>query len=55
MTMNKEKQKKGIIEDEKVFLYKPYTILSELSKPKTPTPVFITNKVNNLEMVLKIL
>jgi len=26
MIINKEKQKKGIVQDKEVFLYKPYTI-----------------------------
>jgi len=55
MTMNKEKQKEGIIQDEKGFLYKPYIISFEPSKLKTPTLVFITDKVDNLEMALKAL
>ena len=32
MDINKEKQKEGIIQNKKVFLYKLYNILSELSK-----------------------
>ena len=35
MSIDKEKQKKGVIQDKEVFLYKLYTILSESSKPKT--------------------
>jgi len=53
--MNKEKQKEGIIQDEKGFLYKPYIISFEPSKLKTSTLVFITDKVDNLEMALKAL
>jgi len=50
--MDKGKEKKSVIQDEEIFLYKPYTISSKPERPKTPTLVFITNEINNLEMVL---
>ena len=55
MIINKEKQKEGLVQDEEVFLYKPYNILSESDKQKTPGPVFIQEEINNLEKALKIL
>lgn len=53
--MDEEKQKKGVVQDEEIFLYKLYTILSKLKRPKTSTPVFIIDEINNLEIVLKTL
>ena len=50
--MDKGKEKKSVIQDEEIFLYKPYTISSKPERPKTSTSVFITNKINNLKMVL---
>ena len=44
----KEKQQ---IQDKKVFLYKPYKVDS--SRPKTPEPTFIQNKIENLEKYMK--
>ena len=53
--MDKWKQKKGVIQDKEVFLYKLYTILSKPKRLKTSIPVFITDKINNLEMILKLI
>jgi len=39
------------IQDEKVLLYKPYEV--DLSKPKTPEPTFIQDKIKNLEKYMK--
>ena len=47
--VNKRKQKEDRVQDEEVFLYKPYNISSKSSRPKTPEPKFIQDKVNNLE------
>jgi len=55
MNINKEKQKEGIVQDEEVFLYKPYNISSESSKQEIPEPIFIQDKINNLEKALQIL
>ena len=41
---NKEKQQ---VQDKEVFLYKPYNISP--SRPKTPEPMFIQDKVDNLD------
>ena len=54
MIIDKEKQKKGVVQNEEVFLYKPYNISLDSSKPKTPKPIFI-QEVNNLEKALKTL
>lgn len=55
MIINKRKQKEGAIQDEEVFLYKPYTISLEPSRLKTPKLIFIQKEVNNLEKALKML
>ena len=55
MDINKGKQEEGVIQDKKVFLYKPYNISSEEILQKTPEPIFIQEEVNNLEKILKIL
>ena len=52
MDINKEKQKEGIVQDEEMFLYKPYNISSEKSQSKMPEPIFIQEKVNNLKKIL---
>ena len=49
MVVNKGKQKEEVIQDKEVFLYKPYTMSLELSRPTTPEP---KEEVNNLEKVL---
>jgi len=54
MIIDKEKQKKGVVQNEEVFLYKLYNISLDSSKPKTPKPIFI-QEVNNLEKALKTL
>jgi len=43
--------------EHKVFLYKPYAILSllELSRLSTPEPTLLKEEVNNLENALKTL
>lgn len=38
--VNKGKQKEDRIQDEEIFLSKPYNILSKSSKPKTSEPTF---------------
>jgi len=48
MVDNKEKQG---IQEEEVFLYKPYDVDSP--KPKTPKPTFIQDKIGNLEKYMK--
>ena len=55
MIVDKGKQKENKIQDEEIFLYKPYNILSKLSKPKTPKPTFVQDEVNNLEKAIKML
>ena len=47
--VNERKQKEDRVQDEEVFLYKPYIISSKLSRLKTSKPKFIQDKVNNLE------
>ena len=49
MVVNKEKQKKDQVQEKEVFLYKPYNILSKSSKLKTLEPMFIQDKVDNLD------
>jgi len=39
--VNKEKQREGMVQDEEVFLYKPYNVLSKPSRPRTLEPIFI--------------
>jgi len=55
MIIDKIKQKEGAIQDEEVFLYKPYAISLEPSRLKTPKLIFIQEEVNNLKKALKIL
>ena len=55
MMIEKREQKKGIVQDEEVFLYKPYDILFESSKSKTLDLIFIWEEVDNLEKILKTL
>jgi len=52
MVVNKGKQKENRIQDEEIFLYKPYNILSKFSKPKTLEPNFVQDKVNYLEKTM---
>jgi len=49
----KEQDTKGKqqIQDKEVLLYKPYKV--DLSKPKTPEPTFVQNKITNLEKYMK--
>ena len=44
-----------MVQDEEIFLYKPYNISSNHNRPKTPEPIFIKDEVKNLKKVLKIL
>jgi len=39
------------VQDEEVLLYRPYKV--NLSKPKTPEPKFIQDKINNLNKYMK--
>jgi len=55
MNSDKEKQWEGVIQDEDVFLYKPYDITSEHEWLKTSEPIFTQEEVNNLEKALRIL
>jgi len=55
MIVNKEKQKEDWVQDKEVFLYKPHDILSKFSRPKTLEPMFIQDKINNLEKYMKFL
>ena len=41
------------VQDEEVFLYKPYNIDS--SRPKSLEPTFIQDKIKNLEKYMKLL
>ena len=51
--MEKQEPTKGKqqIQDEEVFLYKPYKV--NVSRPKTPKPAFIQDKINNLDKYMK--
>ena len=49
MIIDKGKQ----IQDEEVFLYKPYDISSKSSQPKILKPAFIQDEINNLEKHMK--
>ena len=53
MIINKEKQKKGTVQNEAVFLYKPYNILISSSSETSFLDKILQNKINNLEKVLK--
>jgi len=53
MIVDKEKQKEDRVQE--IFLYKPYDILLELSKPKMPKLIFFQDEVNNLEKYMKLL
>jgi len=55
IVIDKGKQKEDVIQDEEVFLYKPYDILLESNKQKTPEYVFIQEEIDNLENSLKTL
>ena len=55
MVVNKGKQKEEVVQDEEVFLYKPYAISLELSRPIILKPIFLIEEVDNLERALKIL
>ena len=55
MVVNKGKQKEKVVQDEEVFLYKPYAISLELSRPIILKPIFLIEEVDNLERALKIL
>ena len=55
MVVNKEKQKEGVVQDEEVFLYKPYAISLESSRPTILKPILLLEEFDNLERALKIL
>ena len=46
----KKIKRKGAQNEKKIFLYKPY---KKLTKPKTPEPTFVQDKINNLEKYIK--
>ena len=46
-----EDKGKQWVQDEEVFLYKPYDMAP--SRPKTPEPMFIQNKIDNLKKYMK--
>ena len=50
MKESKSKEKQWL-QDEEVLLYKPYE--ADLSRPKTPEPMFIQDKIKNLEKYMK--
>jgi len=50
--VNKGKQKENKVQDEEVFLYKPYNISSKSSRLKTSKPKFIQDKIINLEKAM---
>lgn len=53
--IDKVKQREYVIQDKKVFLYKPYNILlSELSGKLSLDTEMLQAKINNLEKALKI-
>jgi len=53
--MDKEKQKEGVVQDEEIFQYKPYNILTKASTLTTLKSSLIQEEINNLEKALKIL
>jgi len=55
MIVNKEQQKEDQIQEDEVFLYKLYDILSKSHRLKIPEPTFIQDKINNLEKHMKFL
>jgi len=55
MVVNKEKQKKGVVQDEEVFLYKPYAISLQPSRPTISEPILLKEEIDNLEKALKTL
>jgi len=46
-----EDKGKQWVQDEEVFLYKPYDVVP--SRPKIPEPTFIQDKINNLKKYMK--
>lgn len=46
----KKIKRKGAQNEKKIFLYKLY---KKLTKPKTPEPTFVQDKINNLEKYIK--
>jgi len=44
MVVNKGKQKEGVVQDKRVFLYKPYAISLEPSKPTILEPIFLFDR-----------
>jgi len=55
MIIDKGKQKEGIVYNEEFFLYKPYAILLEPSRPLTPELILLKEEVNNPKKTLKTL
>jgi len=55
MNESRNTQRKGVVQDEEVFLYKLYDASSKPSRPKTLEPLFIQGKIDNLEKALKML
>ena len=53
--MNKGKQKEGVVQNEEIFLYKPYNILTKASTLTTSESGLMQEEINNLEKVLKTL
>ena len=51
--VDKEKKQENQVQDEEVFLYKSYDILSKLSKPKAQELTFIQDKIKNLDKYMK--
>ena len=55
MIVDKGKQKKDRVQDEEVFLYKPYDVSLKSSRSKTSEPKFIQDEINNLEKTMLLL
>ena len=55
MIVDKKKQKEDKVQDKEVLLYKHYDILSKSSKLKISEPIFVQDKINNLEKAMKTL
>ena len=55
MNVDKGKQREGVVQDEEVFLYKPYKVSSKPNRLRTSEPIFIQEEIDNLEKALKML
>ena len=53
MSVDKGKQKEGVIQDEEVFLHKTYVLSLEPSRLLTLEPILLKEEVDNLEKALK--